>query len=133
MRVVTFESAEDIFTEIQKARAEADANTEEWQRGIIPGHCFVRIVDCYGEPLAIYGEVIESPYEEDRELYKEPHMAGYRLSRCFSSMCPEGELGDTHISTMIALLSREQFEKARAAGWPSDKPGLAEVLRVPPS
>lgn len=130
MRVIAFTETDDIFAEIAQRREEADHNIQPWQDEIIPGCYFIRLID-FGGPLVIFGEVIESPYEEDRELYKEPHMKGYRLTRCFSVVCPEGELGDTHVSTMHSLLSKEQFEKARAAHWPNTREGLAEVLQIP--
>ena len=69
--------------------------------------------------LTIYGEIIESPFEQDREIFAQPHMKHYRLSRCFSVACPEGEIGDVHVSSIRSLLEKETFELARRSHWPS--------------
>ena len=49
--------------------------------------------------------------------YTEPHLRHYRFCRYFSVACPEGEVGDVHVSTVLCLISRAFFEAIRVAGW----------------
>lgn len=109
-----FDSFEEIMEEIRRRTEAADSRVEPWQAEIKPGDFFL---EQHGE-ITIYGEVIESPYEEDREMYRKPHMKHFRLTRCFSVACPEGEMGDKHVSAIMMLLSKDQFEQARKMGWP---------------
>ena len=77
MTVKSFNNVEDMFAEIDKANRIADSNVDDFQKDINLGNFFARNY----EGMVIYGEVIESPYEEDRELYKQPNMLNYRLTR----------------------------------------------------
>ena len=61
------------------------------------------------EDLAVFGEVLEG--------YTEAHLRHYRFCRCHSVACPEGELGDVHVSTVLCLVSRAFFEAMRQEGW----------------
>jgi hypothetical protein len=120
MRVTTFDNLDEFFEQIEESRQTADSHVEPWQTELKPGDHFVRLIN-EGGIFAIYGEIIEPEFDEDEEnFYLEPHMAHYRFSRCFSVMCPQGELGDTHVSTIGQKLSPTQFNLAREMGWPSD-------------
>lgn len=44
-------------------------------------------------------------------------MQGYVLGAHYSVVCPLGELGDVHRSEVLAVIQKEQFEKAKAAAW----------------
>jgi len=57
----------------------------------------------------VFGEVLEG--------YTEAHLRHYRFCRCYSVGCPEGELGDVHVSTVLCLVSRAFFEALRQVGW----------------
>jgi len=119
MEIQSFDSYEEMFETIHQARKAADARVKPWQAAIKLGDHFVRVDALGGDLLTIYGEVIESPYPEDREVFAQPHMKHYRLTRCFSLACPEGEIGDVHVSTINKLMDKETFELARITGWPS--------------
>lgn len=119
MKVTPIDDLDAFFKKVAEDRDEADAQVKPWQAEMKVGDHFVRIVDM-GEPIVIYGVLEDSPYEEDQEHYSEPHMKHFRLTKCFSIMCPEGEFGDTHVSVMQKKLSPTQFELAREMGWPSD-------------
>jgi len=82
-----------------------------------PGDHFVQLVgDKMNIPCDIYGEVIESEYEEDRlMLATRPEL---RLCKCYSPLCVEGEYGNIYVATMTKQLTCFQFETARARGWP---------------
>jgi hypothetical protein len=69
-----------------------------------------------GRSLSDLDEEEQDEYQSILELYNEPHMKLYRFTRSFSSVCPGGELGDIHLST-VRKISKEEFEKAREEGW----------------
>jgi hypothetical protein len=64
-----------------------------------------------------------------RDLYASPHMVGFRAGRHYSAIVPEGE-GDIHVSTVLCKITQEQFDAARAAGWPARGPGAMAILRL---
>jgi hypothetical protein len=99
-------------------RQRADRNVLPFQEeGARPGAFFVRLEDTLG--VTIYGEVLEPQYEEDREMFGAPSMKNVRLSRCYSKLEPDGEIGNTHIATMATFLTKEQFDIARELAWPN--------------
>lgn len=118
--IKTFGSAEELFDELARMEDEAVrvySDSPEWKKSLKAGDYFVRV--CPYEGLTIYGQCIDSKYPEDQESIEEGRTRGYQFSRCYSVLCPEGELGDTHVSHMSAKLTKEQFEQARDAGWPN--------------
>lgn len=133
MRITPIENLDDFFEQIAEARQTADSHVEPWQTELKTGDHFVRLVqpDPVGDKVfAIYGEVIKPEFEEGEEdYYLEPHMVHYRFCRCFSVMCPQGELGDTHVSTVGKKLSPTQFKLAKEMGWPSDA-RLREIVAM---
>jgi len=112
-----FETPEQMWESIQRSNAQMqEIPTTDWQEEMKEGDCFVRLMEVSGEPFDIYGEVIPIKYEEDRELMRmRPDL---RMCRCFSQLCPEGELGTVFIVTMSHKITRELFESAREQGWP---------------
>ncbi len=96
---------DDLF-EAENANQEAAAlQIQSWQAVIKPGDFFVRSE----MGLTIYGKVMPDS-ESD---------GAYRFTRCFSEMCPEGELGDMHISTVTRILTKAEFLAAKKTGWPT--------------
>jgi len=119
MEIQFFDSTKEMFETIHKAREAADAKVKPWQAQIKPGDCFVSANDLGTEIITIYGQVIESPNPQERALFTQHHMRHFRLARCFSEACPEGEIGDIHVSTLLSIIDLETFELARLTGWPS--------------
>jgi len=108
MKVESFDSLEAAQQRLREAMEAADARVRPWQAAVGVGDCFV--TDCGGEEgFLIFGEVLKG--------YGEERLRHYRLCRCFSVACPEGEVGDVHVSTILAVVSREVFELARQHGW----------------
>ncbi len=93
--------------------------------------------------LAIYGTItdpltywLENPpvTAEDRaEMEYEvradarDRQEGFTFGMWYSEMCPEGELGTAHRSTINMKISAEDFEVARSRGFPSD-PAFISLL-----
>ena len=105
VEVEFFASHEEAMARLEEARKAADARVRPWQAAVKPGDRFIN----FGEGLVIFGEVLET--------YKEERLKHYRFCRCYSVACPEGELGDVHVSTLVALVSRAFFEAMREQGW----------------
>lgn len=92
-------------------KSEADSKIKPWQAEIRKDDCFYYYSVESG--IVLWGEVLEN--QED------PLMHGYRFCRVFSVELPEGEVGDVHVAVIHKVISRQVFEKARAAGWPHDE------------
>ncbi len=72
---------------------------------VVPGCFIVR---------RAHGLLIFSEIEHD---YAEPNMQGFVFGAHYSVACPLGELGDVHRSTVLAFITKEQFEEAKSANW----------------
>jgi len=120
----------EFFEQIARDREVADSHVKPWQTELKPGDHFVRLIN-EGGIFAIYGEIIEPEFDDDEEndYLKLTHMSHYRFCRCFSVQCPQGELGDTHVSTIGKKLSPTQFNLAKEMGWPSDT-RLRKILEL---
>lgn len=70
------------------------------------------LAEIYDNVPTVYGHIITN----------EPQ-PGYFLVRGFSQWCPDGELGTFNICEATTHpLTPQQFEAARAAGWPKEIP-----------
>jgi len=79
------------------------------------GDYFIRV---HESGVLIFGEVLEhTSYPEDSGAIKRSRCNGYVYGRCYSILCPEGELGDTHITNVQSKIPRDVFERAKANGW----------------
>ena len=107
-----FASMEEAMQRLEEARLAADARVRGWQAAAKPGDCFITIAE---DALVVFGEVLET--------YGEPRVQHYRFCRCHSVACPEGELGDVHVSTIACFISRAAFEEARRGGWSAEVAG----------
>lgn len=139
--VVSFKNAKEMFEHLQNSRKQADQRIQTWQKAIEPPAKVLRIHDMGGVPLLIYGELID-PVKAEEALYdlNDPidaaefdytskHYRGawkdsYRFGRFYSTECPRGELGDIHLSTIVATITDEEFLFAKKAGWPTDLPSV---------
>lgn len=122
VRILSFDSTEDVLAHIRREQEAADKAVQPWQAAMKPGDHFVRLIPEAEGIIAVYGEVVEPEFEPEDgpNFYNQPHMKNIRFTRCFSVMCPGGELGDTHVATMGHKLSQVQFNLAAKMGWPSD-------------
>ena len=100
LAIETVESIEGLVLAETRAVKSADARVKDWQRQTAAGDCFW-IVESDG--LEIFGEVL-SDYSAI------PHRRNFRECRCYSAVCPKGEIGDIHVATMNARMRRGDFE-----------------------
>ncbi len=121
-----FNSLDEMLGYIRECSQQADMQVKPWQEAVKPGDYFVRFIE---EGLTIYGKIldpvqseIDAGADEDevnyqRELRDAPHMKHYRFSKCYSDMCPEGELGDVHVATIAAIITEKVFNEVKERGW----------------
>ena len=60
---------------------------------------------------------MHTPHGQGKRKDAEAYLRHYRFCRCFSVACPEGEVGDVHVSAVLCLVSRAFFEAMRREGW----------------
>ena len=109
MQIATDASILGIVISEKRMREAADSRTQEWQRQLRKGDYFRKVTS---DGLEIYGEVLRE-YETDC-------MKNFRLCRCYSLACPEGETGSVHVSTIGSLVDRRTFESVKrklTKGW----------------
>lgn len=108
MGVYSFDDVDGLFKEMRKDMDAADINAKPWQLKIKAGGYFVRWSEL---GFNIYGEILVEGEPRQKELQL------YRLCRGYSVACPQGEMGDIHVSTIERLLTKAEFEEARKKGW----------------
>jgi hypothetical protein len=115
---MTFDSVDDMFAAVEKLNIAAkEMPVEQWQLDLKAGDCYLRVYHIgENETLNIYGEVIDVTDPEDQELMES--RPDLRMCKCYSQMCPEGELGTVFICAMTKPLTREEFDTARLQRWP---------------
>jgi len=102
VQIQTFDSFEEMQDAERKARTKADSQVQWWQARVRKGDCFKQWTE-YG--FYIFGEVLEE--------YEEEYLKNYRFCDCFSEGCPEGEIGDVHVSQITALISKDELEAVK--------------------
>lgn len=128
-----FADLEEMFNAMERGTQAAIAAASPEQNAITYGDYFIRPYLEYD--LLIFGYIMteeelysSSAYEgvEQAEIDYEKSSAkrnydrGYRFGRAYSVAVVDGELGDTHVSTMIPI-TKENFEAAKAVNWDADE------------
>lgn len=121
MPVKSFDTAQELFDYLEQMH-EDDARALEESKikpeDVPVGQCFVRLYPSgHREYLMIFGEATRSKYPEDWPFEEDARMRGHIPGMCYSVQCPDGELGNTHVANIHALITRETFETAKANGW----------------
>ena len=107
MTITSFDNIEELFDAMHKDREAADSNTQSWQAALTIGQCFVK----EAQGIIIWGEIIaeeKDPDEDPEDAFETDPCE--KFTRCFSVVCPKGELGFTHASTIVRTISRAAFE-----------------------
>ena len=123
-KITFYNSDEEMWADLGRAMDEADARVTEEQKRYRSGDIvlsdsgygfpiFHELLDnekIVRENLLKYGDEYEDEGIYTLDLYNEPHMKYYRFANNYSEVCPEGELGDFHISEGLYRIPREAFE-----------------------
>lgn len=105
MEFEAFDSLDDMLNALDRSRRNADAMVKPFQAAIRPG-------DHYSpHGFTIYGKILPDP--EPRP----PALQHYRFARAYSVACPDGELGDVHVSTIDRILNCAEFLLAKQRLW----------------
>lgn len=128
MTAGAFGSIEEAFAKMEDAERAANLVLHPRQQSINFGDYVIR--EAHG--FIIWGYILEKEQRDEGEdagtvdQLDRLFVRGYRYGRWHSSVLPEGEFGDAHISTMWPIM-KEDFDKAGKYGW-----GFDEIMRADP-
>jgi hypothetical protein len=108
MEYTSFDSLDDMFSEMERQRGIADTRVQPCQAAAAPGD-FYRQDTNYG--FSIYGEILKDPEPRPEQLKH------YRFVLAYSVACPDGEMGDVHVSQINEVISPAVFQVAKEMGW----------------
>jgi hypothetical protein len=138
-QIVGFDSIQDAFDYMRKSETAANAGLHEKQKALTWGQYWVRFWDVASKTL-IFGKVMTveefaqaeaeaaaaskdpmalGEMEHEVAALRQRHGRGYLFGYCWSTIEPNGELGDTHQANVWPI-SEELFEAAKAANWVID-------------
>jgi hypothetical protein len=120
-------------------RLEEEASTRVQEAPMTPTRALDEIVTALAQldarlsgddsPLANPWEEIKDQLKNERSPYWPMYLdimrqfvTGFVRGHVFSGAAPTGEYGNVECSRIEHILSREQFEEARALGWPATVP-----------
>ena len=114
-----FDDIGDFLKEEQRAQDEAALRIPPWAATIKVGDFVTREHKSRSHTFRIWSEVLPMTEEDEEGNEIEGSYEGhaYRFTRSFSVICPDGELGDVHLSVIERIVTRDEFEAARARGW----------------
>lgn len=123
VEITFYSSFEEMLQAEESARRVADARVRPTQAAIKPGQYFINYIHDLGFP--VFGEILDikklgaDPEEQEYidESYAQPHMKYFRPTKAYSIPCPEGEIGDIHLSEIDAIIDPELFVFYRDNGW----------------
>jgi hypothetical protein len=101
VNITFYDTTEEMLDSLTDAMETADDNTKEWQKAIKKGDYYMQETE-YG--FNIYGKVLKN-------AYRQKSLRNYRFVKAYSEACPDGEMGDVHVSVISGILSREEFEE----------------------
>lgn len=126
--VMAFDNLDEMYKHLGKQRERANAMVKPWQRRIGYDNRFMMRIDHEEEEkLFIYTEIPSDWDDVFAEGYPELFLAKH-----YSKLVKAGEGGSTHLATIDALLTPEQFQRCKAAGWPNTYEAfLRAAYRIP--
>ena len=113
MKFTSYNSIDEMFKDLEENMKAADARVQPWQSDLKPGDFYMEN-SRYG--FQIFGKILK-PEGEGSEIYNKPHMKNYRLVQAYSVVCPEGEMGDVHVSSVTRKIAEWEFEIAKDLKW----------------
>jgi len=146
MTIRSFDSFEDAQAAIAADVAAAKEQIKDFQRTLLDGkaHHFLKVYAYPTEVLLIVGTIPDidehhkemlAKYGKDAEGIEEVEYEtasmrdrltdGFVFTNSFSVACPEGELGDQHVSTLLEI-TEAQFEQIKSLNF-----DLTEASQVP--
>lgn len=120
MRVKELSSYDELIETLNRCEQEANAAVKAWQEQLAIGDYFIRLYGFAGGILPIFCAIEPFRYKEDREEYERAHLRLHRFVHAYSSVCNEGEYGDTHVAVAWKQISKEMFEEAKARNWSAE-------------
>lgn len=135
-RIQAFDNLDDMFAAIDAGVQRAKTMILPRQARIQQGDYWMRI----WEDLLIFGYIhtteeldaeerrlgaSEEEIEEQHRVMAASYENGFRFGTAYSVVEARGELGDTHVATMVPL-TKEEFEEAKSFNWEPDV-----IIRLP--
>lgn len=129
MTFIPFDDFDSMMEALQQQKERAKSWIKPRQARITYGDYWMSPRDDYG--LLIFGRITprdeldaterrlgasEDEIAYQHEVMDASYADGYRFGDAYSIACPEGELGDTHVSQM-APITEEEFNQARDLKW----------------
>ena len=127
MSVQFFDDTDEMFAAINRGVEAAKKRATAKQNAISYGDYWLRAY----EDILIFGHITpekdlwaaevelgasEEEIEGERAMMAASYADGFRFGRAYSIVCPEGELGDTHVCDMIPI-TEEEFEESKDLHW----------------
>lgn len=132
MTFQAFDSFEEMQAEMSRQEAAAMADMGEHQRALLGRRKFHWVRPYAEMDIFIFGaydfddwvanekrlwDDEDGPFSEHQAQMERNNLErGYLSGRAYSTLEPDGELGDTHVSS-VHEISEAAFEEARAIGW----------------
>lgn len=117
---------EDFFIEEKAARLAADGNVSSEQAALKPGDYCLReahgltVISEILDPIThlLAGRAMGDLEDEEREEVEDTRatynsLVNYRFTRSYSEACPQGELGDVHVS-VVTPITKDRFDQLKA-------------------
>jgi len=114
MHVKSFDNDEDLFNYLDDISKKGIAQYKDMPQFLLDGMQVGHFYMTSEQSLVIFGEIIDSEYEEDRALMAANQHV--RLVRAYSVVCPEGEMGNVRVMS-LAPISKDDFQNAKDCDW----------------
>lgn len=131
----SFDNLDDMYAEMNRRTEEGNAHLHDKQRSLTWGSHWVRFIHQMQPAMfAIFGRVWtreEVAASEDPEVVEQTAAnlgRGYMFGTAYSTIEPDGELGDTHRYNAWPI-SEALFEAAREARWDIGSIGQHEAMQ----
>ena len=118
MKVLSLSSFEELLEFLASTDEEGEARFESGveARDLPHGSYFMAVDNT--KTTIIFGQSLErTAFPEDALVIAASRSAGHIYGRCYSTACLNGELGHIALSSVVAVIEADVFERARINGW----------------